>query len=42
MLWDSYVANFRRAIFDDWDIDALRSRLAAQIRVLLAGYQQAA
>jgi AcrR family transcriptional regulator len=42
MLWDSYVANFRRAIFDDWDIEALRSRLAAQIRVLLAGYQQAA
>lgn len=42
MLWDSHVANYRRAIFDDWDIDALRSRLAAQIGVLLAGYQQAA
>ena len=42
MLWDSYVANYRRAIFDDWDIEALRSRLAAQIRVLLAGYQHAA
>jgi AcrR family transcriptional regulator len=42
MLWDSHVANYRRAIFDDWDIEALRSRLAAQIGVLLAGYQQAA
>ena len=35
MLWDSYVANYRRAIFDGWDQDALTARLASQIDVLL-------
>ena len=42
MLWDSYVANYRRAIFDGWDMDALRARIATQIEVLLDGYQIAA
>jgi AcrR family transcriptional regulator len=42
MLWDSYVANCRRAIFDGWDLEALRSRIATQIEVLLDGYQIAA
>jgi AcrR family transcriptional regulator len=42
MLWDCYLANYRRAIFDDWDAAALRARLSAQIDVLLAGYRAAA
>jgi len=42
MLWDSYVANYRRAIFDGWDMDALRARIGTQIEVLLDGYQIAA
>lgn len=42
MLWDSYVANYRRAIFDGWDMEALRARIDTQIEVLLDGYQIAA
>ena len=42
MLWNSYVANYRQAIFDGWGIDALRTRLAAQISVLVGGLQAAA
>jgi AcrR family transcriptional regulator len=42
MLWNSYVANYRQAIFDGWRIDALRTRLSAQIGVLLGGLQAAA
>ena len=42
MLWNSYVANYRQAIFDGWRIDALHTRLAAQINVLLGGLQAAA
>ena len=42
MLWDCYLANYRRAIFDDWDVDALCARVSAQIEVLLAGYRAAA
>ena len=42
MLWDCYMANYRRAIFDDWDAAALCARLGAQIDVLLAGYRLAA
>jgi AcrR family transcriptional regulator len=42
MLWDSYIANCRRAIFDGWDLEALRARIASQIEVLLDGYQIAA
>ena len=42
MLWDSYVANYRRAIFDGWDVDALQTRIASQIDVLLDGYRTAA
>jgi AcrR family transcriptional regulator len=42
MLLDSYLANFRKAIFDDWDVAPLRARLESQIAVLLAGYRAAA
>ncbi|MDR3513981.1 MAG: TetR/AcrR family transcriptional regulator [Caulobacteraceae bacterium] len=42
MILDAYLANFRRAIFDGWDVVRLQERLRSQITVLLAGYQAAA
>lgn len=42
MAWDSYIANYRRAIFDGWDVEALHARIATQVEVLLDGYQIAA
>jgi len=42
MLWDSYLANYRRAIFDDWKADALADYLSSQIDLLLAGFRAAA
>jgi AcrR family transcriptional regulator len=42
MIWDSYLGNYRHAIFDGWDLATLRGRLAAQIGVLLAGFRAAA
>jgi AcrR family transcriptional regulator len=37
IIWDVYVANYRRAIFDAWSVEALLSRLSAQLKVILAG-----
>ena len=34
--WDVYVANYRRAVFDNWTADALLARLADQIKVIFA------
>jgi AcrR family transcriptional regulator len=42
MLLDAYKANFRKAIFDAWEIATLRERLESQIAILLAGYRAAA
>ncbi|QUD86316.1 TetR/AcrR family transcriptional regulator [Phenylobacterium montanum] len=42
MLWDCYMANYRRAIFDHWDAKALCERLSAQIDLMLAGFRAAA
>ena len=42
MLWDCYIANYRRAIFDGWDKTDLRKRLADQVDVLLCVRRQAA
>jgi AcrR family transcriptional regulator len=39
MTWDSYVANYRHAIFDGWTVEALRDRMAEQIDILLDGYR---
>jgi AcrR family transcriptional regulator len=41
MLWDSYLANYRRAMFEDGGLEALRTRLADQIGVILAGLRKA-
>jgi AcrR family transcriptional regulator len=37
MIWDSYISNFRRAIYDNWSLETLQARLAEQIGVILAG-----
>jgi AcrR family transcriptional regulator len=37
MLWASYDANYRQAIYDGWDVTALQTRMSDQIRLLLAG-----
>jgi AcrR family transcriptional regulator len=37
IIWDVYVANYRKAIFDAWTVEALLSRLSAQLKVILAG-----
>ncbi len=37
MLWDCYLANFLHAAFEAWGLSELRTRLAEQIRVILAG-----
>ena len=34
--WDVYVANYRRAVFDNWAADALLARLADQIKIIFA------
>jgi AcrR family transcriptional regulator len=39
MAWDSYVANYRRAVFDGWALDTLRARISRQIDILLDGYR---
>jgi AcrR family transcriptional regulator len=42
MIWDSFVANYRHAIFESWDVSALETRLSAQMKILLAGWRAAA
>lgn len=37
VLWDAYVANYRRALFDDWTIERLIERVREQIAMILAG-----
>lgn len=35
--WDVYVANYRRAVFDGWTVEALLARLSDQLKVIFAG-----
>jgi AcrR family transcriptional regulator len=37
MLWDSYISNYRRALFDNWGLTELKGRFAEQTAVILAG-----
>ena len=39
LIWQSYMANFRLAVFDGWDLAQLRERLARQVAVILAGFR---
>jgi len=36
LLWDAYVSNYRRALFDGWSIDRLIERVRQQISMVLA------
>jgi putative ABC transport system permease protein len=37
VLWDTYVANYRRALFDSWTPDQLAERSKRQIELVLKG-----
>jgi hypothetical protein len=37
VLWDVYLAGYRRAVFDAWTADDMTSRLSDQINLILAG-----
>lgn len=41
LVWQSYLANYRHAIFDGWELDDLHDLLARQIGVILAGHKAA-
>jgi AcrR family transcriptional regulator len=42
VIWDCFVANYRQAIFESWDVGALETKLADQIKIVLAGWRAAA
>lgn len=37
IVWDVYVANYRRAVYDGWSVDALLARLSDQLKIIFAG-----
>ncbi len=37
VLWEVYVGNYRRALFDSWSIGQLIARMQSQIALILAG-----
>jgi AcrR family transcriptional regulator len=37
ILWDVYIAGYRRAVFDDWSAEELTEGLAERIRLILDG-----
>lgn len=39
MLWQSYIGNYRQALFDGADLARVRTRLGRQIAVILAGFK---
>jgi len=39
MVWESYLSNCRRAVFDGWSSGRLRQRLAASVEAILDGYE---
>jgi hypothetical protein len=36
VLWDAYVANYRRALFDDWSAERLIERVRQQVQLVLS------
>jgi AcrR family transcriptional regulator len=40
MMWDTYLANYRRAVFGGWGLDALNARLEQQVGLLLAAVRR--
>jgi AcrR family transcriptional regulator len=39
LIWQSYLANYRLAVFDGWGLGELRERLGRQIAIVLAGFR---
>lgn len=39
-LWDAYLANYRRAVYDGWGVENLKSRIAEQVGLVLAGLRK--
>jgi len=37
IVWDVYLANYRRAVYDGWSVEALLARLSDQMKVIFAG-----
>ena len=40
MMWDTYLANYRRAVFGGWDLDQLNERLENQVELLLGAVRR--
>lgn len=38
VLWDCYLCNYRGAVFDQWDLDAVMARAKVQVEQLLCGH----
>src|ERR671912_35104 len=36
IIWDTYLANYRRAVFGDWGLEQLKARLEQQVDLLLS------
>ena len=42
MLWETYLSNYRRVIYEGWGTDALRTRMISQLDVLISPRKAAA
>lgn len=42
VLFDLYIANYRRAVYDNWTLEAVQVRLAEQVDLVLGGGREAA
>ena len=40
IIWDTYLANYRRAVFGDWGLDQLKERLEQQVDLLLSAVRK--
>ena len=40
IIWDTYLANYRRAVFGDWGLEQLNARLEQQVDLLLGAVRK--
>ena len=40
IIWDTYLANYRRAVFGDWGLEQLKARLEQQVDLLLSAVRK--
>jgi AcrR family transcriptional regulator len=40
IIWDTYLANYRRAVFGDWGLEQLKERLEQQVDLLLGAVRK--